>query len=91
MSQNFVKPEPSVLEMLAIAENCGLTTLDEALSNYYNHYSMFFYIPEYYTQNKVFVEEMFDAGLIYKTLESNKFGAKDLTIEEARKLYNEQD
>ena len=78
------KPIPSIAEMLDVAEGCGLKWLDEAYSNYVNHYTLFFYIPEYQQQML-----MFTAELKFKNLtetEDGKLKLKDLTIEEARTL-----
>lgn len=42
--------KPSVLGMLEVGKACGLFTLEEAYSNYMNHYDCFFLISDYHSQ-----------------------------------------
>ena len=78
------KPVPDIREMLDVAEGCGLNTLEEAYSNYLNHYDMFFYIPEYGAQMKTFTEQCIEKGFT-ETFDS-RLKLKELTIEQARSL-----
>ena len=66
--------KPSVKQMLEIGEGCGLVHIDEAYSNYLNHYDCFFYIPEYHQQHAEFVEELTKLGFVV----SNADGKKEL-------------
>ena len=60
----MTKLVPSIDEMLLIGHGCGLTTLDEAYSNYMNHYDMFFLVDEYATQYNVFLRDLAIRGYL---------------------------
>ena len=55
---------PSVRQALEVAEGCGLCTLQEAVDNYLNHYTMFFLIEKYSEQYKAFVDELKSLGFL---------------------------
>lgn len=54
--------KPSVAQMLQVGYSCGLSTLDEAYSQYMSHYECFFLIDKYQEQYAVFVQELKDLG-----------------------------
>jgi hypothetical protein len=76
--------KPSVQEMLLIAQDCGLTTLEEAFNNYMNHYDMFFLISDYENQKKAFDNDAIKLGLVDHT-EQGLF-MKEISIDDALEL-----
>lgn len=76
--------KPSVLQMLLLGQDCGLLTVDDAYSNYMNHYDCFFLIDRFQEQHQVFVEELKSLGFV----EGDRF--KDMAIDEAIKSYWKQ-
>lgn len=62
--------KPNIQQMIQIGKDCGLSTLDEAYSNYLNHYDMFFLIEKYNEQLRDFVVDLAIAGLLVE--EDNK-------------------
>ena len=83
---NKMSLKPSVLQMLHIAKDCGLSTLNEALNNYLNHYDMFFLISDYANQKKAFDEEIISKGLVDKN--ENGYLLKNISIDDALILVN---
>lgn len=69
--------KPNIRQMLEIGKDLGLTTLDEAHSNYMRHYDCFFLISDFQEQNNKFVIDIITLGWLDET----KY-LKDLTIEE---------
>lgn len=76
--------KPSVLQMLLLGQDCGLLTVDDAYSNYMNHYDCFFLIEKFQEQHQVFVEELQSLGFV----DGCQF--KDISIEGAIKSYWKQ-
>lgn len=76
--------KPSVLQMLLLGQDYGLLTVDDAYSNYMNHYDCFFLIDKFQEQHKDFVEELQSLGFVG----GGRF--KDVTIDEAIKSYWKQ-
>lgn len=76
--------KPSAKEMLLIAKDCGLSTIDEAYSNYLNHYTMFFLISDYANQKKVFDEEIINHKLV--NTNENGYMLKNISIDDALEL-----
>lgn len=72
---------PNVMQMLSIAKECGLTTLEEAHTHYMMHYDYFFLISDFFNQHQKFVEELRKFEMVDENLT-----LKELSIEEA--LYN---
>ena len=83
----------SLLQMLSVAESCGLTRLDEAYNQYKRHYDIFFLIEDFSNQNDLFfliedfsnqnkalTEEIKSYGLLDKV--NGKLYLKDLSIKE---------
>ena len=70
----------SLLQMLSVAEYCGLTRLDEAYDHYQRHYDLFFLIEDFSNQNKALTEEIKSYGLLDKV--NGKLYLKDLSIKE---------
>ena len=70
----------SLLEMLSVAESCGLTRLDEAYDQYQRHYDLFFLIEDFSNQNKALTEEIKSYGLLDEV--NGKLYLKDLSIKE---------
>ena len=70
----------SLLEMLSVAESCGLTRLDEAYDQYQRHYDLFFLIEDFSDQNKALTEEIKSYGLLDEV--NGKLYLKDLSIKE---------
>ena len=70
----------SLLEMLSVAESCGLTQLDEAYDQYQRHYDLFFLIEDFSNQNKALTEEIKSYGLLDEV--NGKLYLKDLSIKE---------
>lgn len=67
-------PTPSIEEMLQIGLNCGLSTVEEAYTNYLNHYDFFFFIPKLKEQSDKFTNELKAASLtrVFKDQVSGK-------------------
>ena len=55
---------PSVRQALEVADGCGLNTLQEAVDNYLNHYTMFFLIEKYSEQYQAFIDELKSLGFL---------------------------
>ena len=70
----------SLLQMLSVAESCGLTQLDEAYDQYQRHYDLFFLIEDFSNQNKALTEEIKSYGLLDEV--NGKLYLKDLSIKE---------
>ena len=70
----------SLLQMLSVAESCGLTRLDEAYDQYQRHYDLFFLIEDFSDQNKALTEEIKSYGLLDEV--NGKLYLKDLSIKE---------
>ena len=78
----------SLLEMLSVAESCGLTRLEEAYNHYQRHYDLFFLIEDFSDQdiedfsdqNKALTEEIKSYGLLDEV--NGKLYLKDLSIKE---------
>ena len=70
----------SLLQMLSVAESCGLTRLDEAYNQYQRHYDLFFLIEDFSNQNKALTEEIKSYGLLDEV--NGKLYLKDLSIKE---------
>ena len=70
----------SLLEMLSVAESCGLTRLGEAYDHYQRHYDLFFLIEDFSNQNKALTEEIKSYGLLDKV--NGNLHLKDLSIKE---------
>ena len=70
----------SLLQMLSVAEACGLTRLDEAYDQYQRHYDLFFLIEDFSNQNKALTEEIKSYGLLDEV--NGKLYLKDLSIKE---------
>ena len=70
----------SLLQMLSVAESCGLTRLDEAYDQYQRHYDLFFLIEDFSNQNKALTEEIKSYGLLDEV--NGKLYLKDLSIKE---------
>ena len=70
----------SLLQMLSVAEYCGLTRLDEAYDYYQRHYDLFFLIEDFSNQNKALTEEIKSYGLLDEV--NGKLYLKDLSIKE---------
>ena len=70
----------SLLEILSVAESCGLTRLDEAYDQYQRHYDLFFLIEDFSNQNKALTEEIKSYGLLDEV--NGKLYLKDLSIKE---------
>lgn len=58
------KPKPDVIEALQLGYELGLNTVGDAIDNYMNHYTLFFYLPEYKTQYAEFIKELEHMGLM---------------------------
>ena len=70
----------SLLEILSVAESCGLTRLDEAYDQCQRHYDLFFLIEDFSNQNKALTEEIKSYGLLDEV--NGKLYLKDLSIKE---------
>ena len=70
----------SLLQMLSVAESCGLTRLEEAYNQYQRHYDLFFLIEDFSNQNKALTEEIKSYGLLDEV--NGKLYLKDLSIKE---------
>ena len=70
----------SLLQMLSVAESCGLTRLEEAYDQYQRHYDLFFLIEDFSNQNKALTEEIKSYGLLDEV--NGKLYLKDLSIKE---------
>lgn len=77
--------KPCVKEMLEVAEACGLETVDEAYSNYMNHYDAFFLIDKYAEQQHALHSEMKQLRLIVRVEgKVDRWTIKDTSIAEAK-------
>ena len=70
----------SLLQMLSVAESCGLTRLEEAYNQYQRPYDLFFLIEDFSNQNKALTEEIKSYGLLDEV--NGKLYLKDLSIKE---------
>ena len=73
--------EPSLLQMICIAEEIGLKTLEQAYTNYMRQYDLFFLVSDYENQYKVFA----DTIRKYNFTDREGF-LKDLSLEECRDI-----
>ena len=79
--------KPSLLEMLSVAESCGLTRLDEAYDQYQRHCNLFFLIEDFSNQNKALTEEIKSYGLLDEV--NGKLYLKDLSIKEVYEVLGD--
>ena len=54
--------KPSVIGMVQVGYDCGLSTLEEAYTQYMSHYDCFFLIDKFHEQNAEFSEQLKDLG-----------------------------
>lgn len=87
-----MKPNP--LQMLEVAEACGLVSVREAFQNYMDHYDCFFLISDYPTQYAQFVKDLISLDLVI-LVGDNKFDIVDLPIASVlpsiRRTYDDQE
>lgn len=77
--------KPCVKEMLEVAEACGLETVDEAYTNYMNHYDAFFLIDKFQEQQHALHGEMKQMRLIKRVEgKADKWTIVDTSIAEAK-------
>lgn len=77
--------KPSVKQMLEVGKGCGLSHIEEVYDDYMRHFDLFFLISDYSNQYGIFLKELEDSKLIYKT-EGGRYSFFDLSIEEALNL-----
>ena len=74
--------KPDIKQMLELAKDMGLTTLEDAFIEYMRHYDLFFLMSDYQNQLNNFCTEI--ANLNWLEAEDNYL--RDMTIEECLAL-----
>ncbi len=74
--------KPDIKQMLEIAKDMGLSTLEDAFTEYMRHYDLFFLLSDYQNQLQKFTTDI--ANLNW--LEGESMYLKDMTIEECLAL-----
>jgi hypothetical protein len=81
----YMSLKPSIVQMLNVAQDCGLTTLNEAYSNYMSHYDCFFLLSDYAAQQAVFFAQLKECGFF--VAQGNSYTLKEISIVEALDTY----
>ena len=76
-----MKPVPCISTMLGTAINCGIADLEGAYENYLRHYDLFFYVPEYADQLRIFTNQLIEAGLT--SVKDGELMLLDITVAQA--------
>ena len=74
--------KPDIKQMLEIAKDAGLSTLEDAFTEYMRHSDMFFLLSDYQNQLQKFTTDI--ANLNW--LEDEGMYLKDMTIEECLEI-----
>lgn len=74
--------EPSLEEMLRVAEGCGITSLPAAYSNYTRFYDVYFSVENFHVQIQNLIHELACNGLTERLEGSDKLYIKDLDVKE---------
>ena len=78
----------NILEMLRIGEACGLDTVEEAFSDYMNHYDLFFLMENYHKQYNELIDELVRSKIVTE-VEKGKYTFINISIKDALILLGE--
>jgi hypothetical protein len=79
--------KPNIIQMLLIAKDMNLDTLEDAYFDYQRHYDLFFSVENFSEQNEKFTQDLINCGLVDNV--DGKLCLKDIMIDEAIKVYKE--
>ncbi len=83
------KPEPSVVQMLKIGQAIGLTTVEQAWSDYSRHSDLYFNLEHYQEQVCDLWKQIRILGIVDMTISDALEKIKNLSsIEKSKKLFN---